>query len=355
MKSQGIWRSLVCHCGLVTACLGVTPAFADSLSVHAPSPSVENVRIKPEVEPEVPPTDSPVLPVKPSLGTQCDPDLFFIDTIPSPQNVEPGCEPVAQVRVVRYESGRYRPSDLKEWTASLQPGVPVCILTHGAFVDRESAARDSVTHYRSFLRSAGHQPIHMMALHWPSKADFTKCILTEMARLDRQATTNGHYLAQLISCIPPENPVCLIGHSHGARISCQALSLIATGRVADSVNPTDGQLRRFRLVLSAATVHQHWLNPGERYYPALCRVECLLCVHNWLDPMLCIYPFTNIGLKKGIGKAGFRRSDLRKMGWQADKVNQTWVTSSVKSRHTLSSYYAQTDTRQALSPYLTFD
>ena len=81
----------------------------------------------------------------------------------------------------------------------------------------------------------------------------------------------------------------------------------------------------------------------------------MLCVRNLLDPMLCVYPLTNIGLKKSIGKLGFRWCDLRKMGWQADKVNQIWVTGSVKARHTISSYYSQTDTLQALSPYLTFD
>ncbi len=353
MMSQAIWRSVVCHCGLMMACLGGNFAWADSQVIDAPAPTINDVQT--ESVPEATLEDLAIGQVKPSLGTQCDPDFFFIDTIPSPQEVEPGCEPAAQVQVVRYESNRYRPSDLDEWIASLQPGVPVCILTHGAFVDRKWAARDSVKHYRNFLRSAGGRPIHVVAIHWPSKADFSKCIHTEMARLDRQATTNGHYLAQLISCIPPENPVCLIGHSHGARISCQALSLLATGRVADSVNPADGQPRRFRLVLSAATVHQHWLNPGEQYHPALCRVECLLCVRNCLDPMLCIYPATNIGFKKGIGKVGFRWCDLRKMGWQADKVNQIWVSTQVKARHTISSYYSQTDVLQALSPYLTFD
>ena len=351
MKSGRSWRFVGYYCGLVGVLISLGAVHADEPTVAAPPPSTEQSIIEPEPTFDV----ANAMTVKPSLGTICDPDYFFIDTIPSPQDVPLGCEPVAQVRVVRYESNRYRPSDLDEWIASLQPGVPVCILTHGAFVDREWAARDTPKHYRNFLRSVGGRPIHVMALHWPSKADFSKCIHTEMARLDRQATTNGHYLAQLISCIPPDNPVCLIGHSHGARISCQALTHLATGRVADAVCPTTGQLRPFRLVLSAATVHQHWLNPSEQYHAALCRVECMLCVRNLLDPMLCVYPLTNIGLKKSIGKLGFRWCDLRKMGWQADKVNQIWVTGSVKARHTISSYYSQTDTLQALSLYLTFD
>ncbi len=70
--------------------------------------------------------------------------------------------------VLRHEQCQhFRQSDFQEMIASLAPGIPVCIMVHGSFVDTASCCRES-TYTWKWLKSAGrgHQ-MQLINFHWP--------------------------------------------------------------------------------------------------------------------------------------------------------------------------------------------
>jgi esterase/lipase superfamily enzyme len=99
------------------------------------------------------------------------------------------------------------------------------------------------------------QPLNIVYLTWPSDGAFTGLFQYDILMLGRRSAFNGFYLAQFISTLPKETPICLIGHSHGARMVSSAMHLLGGGTVQGYrfCKPGDCS-HRIRVVLLAAAI-----------------------------------------------------------------------------------------------------
>ena len=146
----------------------------------------------------------------------CDPDYWIVSTT-LPCKV--GWHSGADLPIVRFDGSNFgRNSSLDELVSSLQPGVPVCFMAHGSFVTFDSMLKDSSQTYRWLRGAAPEQPVHIIFYSWASEEDGWIPQI-QVNRLGRRAAVNGFYLADLISRISVDHPICLIGHSHGTRWS----------------------------------------------------------------------------------------------------------------------------------------
>ncbi len=290
-----------------------------------------------------------------SIGTKCYPDFFIMNSIHCQQKSN-GCVPQCREVIHRYQQDRrYHPTDIKSLVASLKPGVPVCIVVHGSFVKTKEFYSQSVNHYQRILASANDRPLHFIAVHWPSDPGVLITPIQQVRELGNRAEYNGIYLARLISRIPPENPVCLVGHSHGCRLIASALQLQGGGAVQGVVVENPYPQRRMRAVFGAAAVEQNWLNPTQRYGCALNRIEFLLNIKNCRDTVLKLYTLTEPYRPRTIGQAGFRVQDLVQINTQAGKIVEYDVTNLVGTGHMISHYASHSQIRTTYLPYVYFD
>ncbi len=179
-------------------------------------------------------------------------------------------------------------TQLSTLVSQLTPGVPVCIFIHGSFVDSESHQIEAASTYNWIRRAAPHLPLQVIFYTWPSDAPRTYIPQIDVNQRGRWAANNAFYLTDLIAQLPVSCPVCLVGHSHGARSAAATLHLIGGGSVANYVYPTTPLLqRRYRAVFAAAAIDRDWLNPGEMYGCALYPAEGVLnLVNRGLHPAL---------------------------------------------------------------------
>jgi hypothetical protein len=247
------------------------------------------------------------------------------------------------------------PSSMEQLTGSLIPGVPICIVIHGSFMDSPSVLPDSHRTYSWLKSGACGRPFQMIYFSWPSDRALSPFASIDVAILGSRASRNGFYLASLIQSLPPECPVCLVGHSHGTRIISSGLHLLGGGVVEGHRHCTPGcSGRRIRVVYTASAIDHDWLNPEERYGRALCCVECLINLRNAKDPALQIYPLRRIGSSRALGLAGFTSKDRRELGAYGSRVRDWDVSSLIGHDHSWPNYVAHNSLASSLRNYLFF-
>lgn len=282
--------------------------------------------------------------------------FWFLNTHQSPQSFA-NSGPVFRPRVCRYEKGKgYRPSTYSEMRSRLEPGVPVCIVAHGSFVDTPSATQESCYTYHWLRSVAGNQRMQMIYFHWPSYRALSPLIQLDTNQLGRQAARNGFYLAELISALPPECPISIVGHSHGTRVASSALHLMAGGVVQGYRHcnvRTHG--RPIRTVFLAGAIDHHWLNPGQKYDRALCSTQGILNLKNCADPALAIYPFRiPLFTRRPIGSLGMTNGDRRRTGPQSQKVIDFEVSEVIGSSHLWPHYFNSKRIAMTMKNYVYF-
>ena len=233
------------------------------------------------------------------------------------------------------------------------PGVPICVMSHGSFVDWNTMCRDSAA-TNQWLRSARPgAPLQVVFFTWPSDETLFVSFTRNVADLGQRASRHGVYMAQLVASFPPESQVCLIGHSHGARVVISALHQLAGGEVdGQAAAPAMVTGRRIRAVLAAAAVDHSWLNPGEKYGMALCQAEAVVNLANCRDPALVFYPLRKPLSPYALATVGFTRKDRRQFGDQNAKVHEIDVSRVVGMHHTWPHYYAQPAISQCIAGYV---
>lgn len=253
--------------------------------------------------------------------------------------------------------GRGRVASLDEWLASLQPGVPVCFMTHGSFVDREIMLRDSAATNRWLRRARPNAPLHLAFFTWPSDDLPQFFVRYSINRLGRRASRHGHYLADLIGHVSPDHPISLIGHSHGTRVSAAATHLLAGGVVDGSglLSPPAYTGHRLRLVFAAAALDHDWLNPGERYELAASRAESIVNLENRRDLALKVYPLRRPFSRRALGAVGFTRDDHEELGPAGPKLVSYELTPYLTCHHTWPHYYAVPEIASVIAPYVYFE
>ena len=255
----------------------------------------------------------------------------------------------------RLPDGRMNRTDLPAMQSQIIPGVPVCIFIHGTFVSSESHQQESAHTYHWVRRAAPHLPLHIIFYTWPSDTENMWTSLLLVNQRGRWAENNAFYLARLIAQLPAESPICLIGHSHGARAAVATLHLVGGGPVGGRTCPYDtGAVRRYRAVLAAAAIDRHWLNPGEKYERALCRAEGILNLLNPGDTALHVYPLRRPFSRKAIGATGFTLWDRVRLGALNGKAIDLDVSPFIGLGHTWPFYYNEPRIAQSIVPYAYF-
>ncbi len=269
----------------------------------------------------------------------CPLDYYSVDCLPG----EAGCRPGG--RVVQRTSGEML-------AANLVPGVPVCIVVHGSWVNW-SDVENYGCRVRHWLRSAEPEmPLQLIYYTWPSER-ITLLPQVDVNVLGRRSAINAFYLSSLLYQVPVESPVSLLGHSHGTRTIAALLHLLGGGEVEGyALSAGSDRGHRLRAVLAASAIDHDWFNPRQRYDRALCRVEGLLSLHNNKDVALRLYPLRRPFSSRALSQSGLTKSDQRRLGALAEKICELDVSDSIGHSHAWPTYYSRPEIAAAISPYI---
>ena len=285
----------------------------------------------------------------------CDPDYTIVSTRCCKNQVE--CGQPCDYRVYRFDGSHCgRGGSLDELYASLQPGVPVCFMAHGSYVEWDSMLQDCAGTYRWLRQAAPQQPIHIVFFTWPSDDASPLVTAIELNKLGRRASLNGLYLAELIARVPEGHPISLIGHSHGTRMVSATVHALGGGKVEGHCYagvPDHGH--RIRVVLAAAAIDHDWFNPGGRFDRVLCRAEAVLNLRNRHDFPLLLYNTRRPFSRAALAITGVTRGDRRQLGNHNCRIDDCDVTDIVGLGHVWSHYYSQPDIACAIRHFVYFD
>jgi len=304
-----------------------------------------------------PPTPTPDLMSAPPAGAfvNCPDEYWVASSWRCRQTAPHGCA-CGDLDFYHVGGGATQLLNRESFAASLTPGVPVCIVVHGSFTNWKGLCDDCSPVLHWIRGAAPQRPLHVLFYSWPSQGGITYAPHVDVAILGTRASFNGIYLAELIARIPPGHPVCLVGHSHGARMVTAALHALGGGDVDNArlTWPPAPDLR-VRGVLIAGALDHHWLDPGQRFEMALCRTECLLVLRNDHDIVLTFYPLRKPFSHRALGERGLSNRDLRRLGPLSSKVAVMDVTQVVQTGHMWEHYYCRPEIAAAIEPYIYFD
>jgi hypothetical protein len=253
----------------------------------------------------------------------------------------------------RQEDGHLVVSQAAAMQAELQPGIPVIVFVHGSFVSWQNQLDQARTTNRWIKQASGGRPIHVVFFDWPSDGPYTHLFPVDVTVRGERAEFNGLHLACVMSLLPEGTPVCLVGHSHGARTVLSALHLAAAGSVQDLMFYGDVGQRPMRAVLAAAAVDHNWLNPNSRYGRSLCRSQ-VMNLRNRCDSALTFYPLSAPFTRPSLANVGFTDGDREKMGLLGYNAIELDVTRLVGRSHTWPHYDQEPSIGTAIAPFALF-
>ena len=117
-----------------------------------------------------------------------------------------------------------------------------------------------------------------------------------------------------------------------------------------------GQLptNRVRIVLAAAAVDHHWLDPGEKYERALPRSECVVNLRNREDLPLFFYPLNRPFAGRALARTGFTGWDRRRLGGQNPKAIDYDITANIGHAHLWPEYFSDPQILSIMAPYICY-
>ncbi len=250
------------------------------------------------------------------------------------------------------KGGLRNPND---FYSSLRPDVPVCILVHGSLVSWEHMLADGHQTYEWLKKAQPNTPFQMVLMTWPSDRPLLLVAPVDFTLLGRRSAYNGLYLARVLSRMPTETSVSLIGHSHGARTVVSAMHLVGGGdifgyRMENRTTPWP----RVRAMTAAAALDHDWLDPNQRYGRALENVESLVNLRNRNDFALRLYLLQLPISSESLGRVGFSSRDQQLMGANYTKIRDVEVSPILGARHVWPWFYNQPGLARVLTPYLFF-
>lgn len=318
----------------------------------------------------VPPAQS-VQPNGRSRGSSPPATVVSPGAVQAPTMVEPPCDywivssrncpgkPVAgDTRCVEYYH-RSSDRDLQNaghdaFLTSLKPDVPVCFVVHGSYNWWKDVVNESRKINR-WVRSADPTaPLQVVFFTWPSDGNMPYLFPVDIAVLGRKAGAHSYYLARLISELPADQPVSIVGHSHGARAAVGALHLLGggTGEDGQALPPGTVGPTHMRAVLIAAAIDHNWLNPGQRYGQALVPPERVLLLRNSRDATLAIYPLRKGWGERALGREGFGLNDRMTMNGLQKKVVDLDAAQFAGPYHSFADYHEHPELASASTSYI---
>ena len=240
---------------------------------------------------------------------------------------------------------------------TLRPDRPTCITIHGSYNYWPDVLSESVHALRWVNQAAQGCEVQFVYFSWPADGYAHLVFPLELVAMGRRASRHSLYLANLLTQFPAEQPICLVGHSHGARCSVAALHALGGGSLEDGsrLAPGLGVPRRMNAVLLAAAVDHDWLNPGERYGAALPVTEQLLVMQNERDGWLRAYPLKDLlGNRQALGRAGFQEGDTLRMSDQIGKVSVLDASPFAGRSHDFRAFHSRAELAAAMTPFILF-
>lgn len=240
--------------------------------------------------------------------------------------------------------------------ASLRPDLPVCFVVHGSYNWWRDVVKESRSIQKWIRSGAPELPVQIVFFTWPSDGNMPFVFPVDIALLGRKASKHSLYLANLIGSLPPEQPVCILGHSHGARAAAAALHVLGGGAVEDGqrLPPGYSTPQHLRAVFVAAAIDQSWLNPGNRYGQALWPPERILLMRNSRDTTLAVYPYRKFGGEKAMGKDGLALQDRFQMDQLGRKIVELDAAQFAQTNHSFADYHQHPELAAAIVPYVYF-
>jgi hypothetical protein len=248
------------------------------------------------------------------------------------------------------------PRGREAFMASLRSDWPVCFVIHGSYNYWRDVVNESLLINRWIHAAAPNLPVQFVYFTWPSNGYMPFILPVDLAILGRRSAAHGAYLAQLITQLPPGQPVSVVGHSHGARTAAAALHVLGGGALeAGQALPAGFHApERLRAVLIAAAIDHDWLNPGKRYGQALVVPERVLLMKNASDATLGIYPLRIGAGERALGKLGLGPDDRFAIGPLGTKVVEFDVGRFTSWHHGFDNYQERPELATALIPYVYF-
>ena len=244
----------------------------------------------------------------------------------------------------------------EEFLASIRPERPVCFVMHGSYNRWRDVLLESRRIHRWLRSAAPDSPLQVVFFTWPSDGNMPFIFPVDIAILGRRSAVHGAYLASLVSQLPAEQRVAIVGHSHGARTAAAALHLLGGGALEEGpVLPAGGTFpRQIRAVLIAAAIDHNWLNPGQRYGQALLVPERVLLMHNSRDSTLGVYPMRKFMGERALGRDGLGQDDRFALGSLGQKVVELNAAEFADWHHSFADFHQRPELALALLPYVYF-
>lgn len=188
------------------------------------------------------------------------------------------------------------PSSLSELLGTIQGRVlgnqaTVVVYSHGNW-NSVATARRRATMIFDQVRSRSSEPVVFVLYSWPS--DRGKGVAKDIREKNRRLPVESHHLAKLLSELPSESRISLIGFSFGCPLICGALHLERGGSLAgySLSNPVD-RCEMYRLSLTAPAFDRCRLGPNGTYKYALGNVSRVVSLYNSTDPVLKRFRFVD--------------------------------------------------------------
>jgi esterase/lipase superfamily enzyme len=245
----------------------------------------------------------------------------------------------------------WAPKALQASSAAADPSAPVVVLVHGAWYRADEAVERGWDVYQTLRQEAGNRPFRCVIWSWPGDRQ-SRRIRPDLQMKQAYTDAESYYLAAWLAALPAKTPVCLIGHSFGARIVSGALQLLAGGQVAGRSLPQrvaqtgEPPQTTLRVMLLAPAIDSDWLLPGHCHGLALDRAEKILVTQNGCDRVLRWYP--RLYGRRGPQAMGFA-GPLFDDG--AGKVEVVNMSCAVGKSHDARNYLASAEFRCRLAHY----
>ncbi len=214
------------------------------------------------------------------VSSRCLPDLEKCTTL----------QPVT-FSVSRFECATgWTASDDAQLAASFaaQPSMRTVVYAHGNWMTAENATgRGSYVYNRA--SACAEEPIRFIIYSWPSQRD-GRPIRDVYEKADR-SNTDTYYFANLLSRIPEQSPLGILGFSFGGRVVGGGLHLVAGGTLEGRTSPTWSTQRQVHVSFIAPAFDRTWLAANREYGMAMKNVEALVNIYNSRDPVLRRFRF----------------------------------------------------------------
>ncbi|MBI5761100.1 MAG: hypothetical protein HZA46_21460 [Planctomycetales bacterium] len=247
-------------------------------------------------------------------------------------------------------------ADEGTFSSAINNGAPTCVVVFGSYNGWEDAFAETRPISRWLRSAAPDQRLNIVFFTWPSDGMAPFLFPAEIAVLGRRSSYQGVFLAELLAHVPQTQPLCLIGHSHGARTVSSAVHLMAGGEIENNVRLAAPASipPACRVVLLVAAIDHHWLNPGQRYGMALPRIERMLSLRNSLDTALGLYTIRKPGATSALGGPGLTWNDRTQLGPESAKIVERDISRYTGAGHSWQDIHPHRDLAAAVSPYVFF-